>query len=101
MKAPLCKVDEIPDEGTRTVDFFGREALVMKVDGLPKAIVNACLHIGGPLTRHGDTLVCGWHGATFACGDGRRLTGPARAEARLMTIPTRIEDGVLMYVWGE
>lgn len=101
MKAPLCRVAEIPADGTLTVDFFGREALVMQIDGQPRAVVNACLHLGGPLERCGERLVCVWHGAAFACADGRRLTGPAHPQARLMVIPTRIEDGTLFYVYGE
>lgn len=101
MKVPLCRVDEIPADGTKTVDFFGREVLVMNVEGKPKAIMNVCMHLGGPLERDGDTLVCPWHGAAFSCTDGRRLVGPARADARLMTLPTRVEEGVLTYVYGE
>jgi nitrite reductase/ring-hydroxylating ferredoxin subunit len=101
MKVALCRVEEIPDDGTVSVDFFGREVLALKVDGTPKAIMNACMHIGGPLSRNGDTFVCGWHGAEFDCHDGHRLKGPARAESRLMFIPTRVEDGVLTYVYGE
>jgi len=27
MKVALCKIDEIPDDGSKTVDFFGREVL--------------------------------------------------------------------------
>jgi hypothetical protein len=29
------------------------------------------------------------------------VRGPARAEARLMFLPTRIEGGQLLYVYGE
>jgi nitrite reductase/ring-hydroxylating ferredoxin subunit len=101
MRVPLINVDDIPDEGTRTVDFFGREVLVLKAEGQPKAIMNACLHLGGPLHYECDKLVCGWHGAEFATNDGHRLKGPARAESKLMFLPTRIEDGVLTYVYGE
>lgn len=101
MKVPLCQVDEIPEAGTKTVDFFGREALILRVNGTPKAIMSTCLHLGGPLHQEGDKLVCAWHGAEFALDDGRRLKGPARADARLMVLPTRVEDGVLTYVYGE
>ena len=101
MKVPLCRVDEIPDEGAKMVDFFGREALALKVNGRPKAIMNVCMHLGGPLSRDGDTLVCGWHGAEFTCADGRHLAGPGRPDARLLTLPTRVEDGMLTYVYGE
>ena len=101
MKAPLCPVIEIPDEGVKAVDFFGRSVLVYKVNGRPRAIANVCLHLGGPLQYEGEKFVCAWHGAEYSRSDGRRLAGPARQDARLMVLPTRIEDGMLIYVYGE
>jgi nitrite reductase/ring-hydroxylating ferredoxin subunit len=101
MKAALCVVSEIPADGTKKVDFFGREVLVYRQDGVPKAAMNVCMHLGGPLEQVGEKFVCGWHGAEFSCADGHRLKGPARAESRLMFLPTRIEDGTLFYVWQE
>lgn len=101
MKVPLIRVEEIPDEGTTNVDFFGRDVLVLRVDGVPKAIMNVCLHLGGPLHREDNCLVCDWHTAAFDVRDGRRVKGPARADARLLVLPTRIEDGMLTYVYGE
>lgn len=101
MKYPLCNVDEIPDNGTKTVEFFGRELHVYKVNGTPKAAVNTCMHFGGPLICQDGKFVCQWHGAEFAAEDGRRLSGPAPASSKLMFISTRVEDGVLTYVWGE
>ena len=101
MRVALCKVAEIPDEGARTVEFFGREVLVYKVDGQPKAVMNVCMHLGGPLSLQGDHFVCSWHGAEFGTRNGRRLQGPAVPESRLLTLPTRVEEGVLTYVYGE
>lgn len=101
MKVALIRVDDIPSEGVAHIDFFGRDVVVLKVDGKPKAIMNVCLHLGGPLRREQDCLVCEWHGAAFDVRDGRRLKGPARQETRLLTLPTRVEDGVLTYVYGE
>lgn len=101
MKVPLCPVTEIPDEGAKAVDFFGRSVLVYKVEGKPRAIANVCLHLGGPLQYEGEKFVCAWHGAEFCRADGRRIKGPARPDARLMVLPTLIEDGVLTYVYGE
>jgi nitrite reductase/ring-hydroxylating ferredoxin subunit len=101
MKAPLCKINEIPETGVKKIDFFGREALVMKVDGKPKAVLNLCMHLGGPMRREGDKFVCEWHGVEF---DGRRgncLKGPADSDSRLITLPTRIEEGMLTYIYGE
>ena len=101
MRVPLCRVEEIPADGAKAVEFFGREVLALNVNGRPKAIMNTCLHLGGPLHREGEKLVCAWHGAEWACATGRHLSGPGHADAHLLTLPTRIEDGVLTYVYGE
>ncbi len=78
-----------------------REVLVFKVDEKPKAVLNVCMHLGGPMQLDGCNLVCQWHGAEFDITEGKRLKGPARPDARLITLPTQIEDGVLSYVYGE
>ena len=101
MEQPLIALTEIPDDGTVTIDFFGREVLVSKIDGEPRATANVCTHLGGPLERCGDQLICAWHGATFDLATGNRLSGPARPESRLMHLPTKIVDGTLTYVWNE
>lgn len=101
MQRPLIPVDEIPEEGTTTVEFFGREVLVYRVRGVPRASVNVCPHLGGPLEQCGATFVCGWHGATFAVETGARQSGPARQGARLMRLPTRVIDKTLTYVWDD
>lgn len=101
MKHPLIKIDEIPAEGTVVVPFFGREVHVYKVNGQPKAVANTCLHFGGPLECRDGKFICPWHGAEYDMQDGRRLKAPARPDARLMVLSTRVEDGVLNYVWGE
>ena len=99
MKVALGDVAGIPEHGVKTVEFFGREVLLMRVDGEPLAVVNTCVHLGGPLERDGDRLVCGWHQATYDLR-GNRTGGPARPGSRLMILPTRVEDGVLHYVYG-
>ena len=101
MKTALCSVAEILPDSAIKVDFLGREALVYLVDGRPRAVANVCLHVGGPLAQQGEQFVCAWHGATFSCRDGKKLRGPGRADARLMTIPTRVEGETLYYVWDE
>lgn len=101
MKVPLCRVEEIVPEETRTVDFFGREVLIFEVDGKPKAVLNYCMHLGGPVKREGEKLVCQWHGAEFDSRNGKRLKGPARPDSRLIVLPTRVEDGMLIYDYGD
>lgn len=101
MKQPLCPVSEVPPQGARTVDFFGRQALVYRHGAEIKAALSICTHLGGPLELRDGELVCAWHGARFDCGNGACTRGPAAPESRAMFLPTRVEDGVLQYVWGE
>jgi len=101
MKQPLCKVAEIPDEGTKLIPFFGRDVHVYKVNGTPKAVVSICMHFGGQLDSKDGKFVCQWHGAEYTMEDGRRLKAPAPSNSKLMFLSTRIEDVVLNYVWGE
>jgi nitrite reductase/ring-hydroxylating ferredoxin subunit len=101
MKQPLIEVSDIPEEGTATADFMGREVLVTFLNGKPRAYLNLCMHHGGPLTLEGDTFTCDWHGSTFDARTGRALSGPVRPDARLIMLPTRVENGVLTYVYEE
>ena len=101
MKVKLCNIEDISEEHALKVDFFGREVLVFRMEGRPKAVLNYWPHLGGPMALQGDRLVCAWHAATFGATDGRCMNGPARPDSRLITLPTREEDGVLNYVYGE
>jgi nitrite reductase/ring-hydroxylating ferredoxin subunit len=101
MEQPLLAVHEIPDEGAKTIDFFGREVLVYKVNGTPRASANVCLHLGGPLEHCGSHFRCAWHGATFDVDSGQRLSGPAGQGSHLMNLPTKVVDGVLTYIWAD
>lgn len=101
MKAKLCALEEIPDQGTSKVDFFGREVLVFKDNGQPRAVLNYCLHLGGPMELNEGHFVCQWHGAEFECRTGACVKGPSAKESKLMFLPVRIESGQLMYVYGE
>lgn len=101
MKHPLCKVADVPDEGTIRVPFFGRELHVYRAGERIRAAANTCLHFGGPLDCRDGKFVCGWHGAEFDMASGDRLAGPAPAASRLMFVSTRQEGDTLYYVWGE
>lgn len=102
MKHPLSKIEEIPDKGSKIVDFFGRTVHVYRRSGKPVAVANTCMHFGGPLDYHQDEgkFVCQWHSAEFGT-DGQCLKGPAPSASKLMFLSTRIEEGTLYYVWGE
>ena len=58
MKIPLCPIDDIPNDGTILIPFFGREVHVYQVDGVPKAAMNMCMHFGGQLECKNGTFVC-------------------------------------------
>jgi nitrite reductase/ring-hydroxylating ferredoxin subunit len=101
MRAELCKLNAVPEQGAKVVDFFGREALVYRHGDEVRAALSICTHLGGPLELRGNELVCGWHGARFDCASGQCTNGPAHADSRAMFLPTRQEDGALHFVWGE
>ena len=101
MRNALIPVNEIPQDGAVTVDLLGREVLVMLLNGKPRAFANVCMHHGGPLELDGETLTCQWHGARYEARTGKVISGPPRPDARLIMLPTRIEDGILTYVYDE
>ena len=101
MRQPLIEVSDIPESGTVTADLFGREVLVTIVNGKPRAFINVCMHHGGPLAREGDHFTCGWHGSQFDVRTGKALSGPVRPDARLIMLPTHVEDGALVYTYED
>lgn len=101
MKHPLCLLADVPHAGAKKVDFFGRDALVYRHHGEVKAALAICAHLGGPLELRDGDLVCPWHVARFDAANGVCRHGPAATESKAMVLPTRVEDGVLTYVWGE
>jgi nitrite reductase/ring-hydroxylating ferredoxin subunit len=103
MKHPLIKVADIPAHGSTLVEFFGHQAHVYQKQGKPRAVVNLCLHFGGPLdyAESDGKFVCQWHNAQFNADNGGCVLGPAPSNSRLMFLSTRIEEDTLFYVWGE
>ncbi len=102
MKQVIRNLTEVPAEGdARVFPFIGREVQVWRIGDRILAAANTCRHLGGPLECKDGAFVCPWHGARFNMSDGRRIDGPAPANARLMILPTRVESEELVYVWGE
>ena len=99
MRHPLIPISDIPQEGTATAELLGREVLVMLMNGKPRAFVNVCMHHGGPLELEGDRFTCQWHGAQYDARTGLALSGPVRPDARLIMLPTRVEEGILVYAY--
>jgi nitrite reductase/ring-hydroxylating ferredoxin subunit len=99
MRHPLISVSAIPETGSVSADLLGREVLVTMVSGKPRAYINVCLHHGGPLVLEDDRFTCTWHGSQFDARTGHALSGPVRPDARLIMLPTRIEEGMLVYIY--
>lgn len=99
MRERLLAVSDIPPTGSVTADLLGREVLVTMVNGKPRAYINVCQHHGGPLVLEGERFTCEWHGSQFDARTGRALSGPVRPDARLIMLPTRVEEGTLVYVY--
>jgi len=99
MKHPLIPVSDIPAEGTVTAELMGREVIVLLENGKPRAFANVCMHHGGPLELDGEHFTCQWHGAQYDARTGLRISGPAKPNARLIMLPTRVEDGMLVYAY--
>jgi nitrite reductase/ring-hydroxylating ferredoxin subunit len=101
MRHRLCSENDVPESGSIIVPFFGREVHVYRSGGRIRVVANVCLHFGGPLECKGEALVCPWHGASYDMDSGLATEGPARKDARLMFLSSRIENGDVNYVWGE
>ena len=102
----LCRLDEIPDPGSRGFDFREgddlRSIFVVRLGDTVRAYENACPHTGGPLdwvpdqflTREKDMILCATHGALFRIADGHCLSGPCVGE-NLRQLPVSIEGGTV------
>jgi nitrite reductase/ring-hydroxylating ferredoxin subunit len=101
MKHALIPVSDIPASGTVSANLLGREVLVTMLNGKPRAFVNVCLHHGGPLVLEDDRFTCQWHGAEYDARTGHALSGPVRPDARLIMLPTHVEEGILVYVYHD
>jgi nitrite reductase/ring-hydroxylating ferredoxin subunit len=67
----------------------------------PRAFINVCMHHRGPLVLDDDLFTCQWHGTQYDARTGHALSGPVRPDARLIMLPTRVEEGTLVYVYDD
>ena len=101
MKVELSAISDIIEGQIKEVDFFGRSVILTKTGNVYAAFANYCPHASGPLTNDQGTLKCQWHGATFNWLNGQQLDGPRGNVNGLIRIPTRVEENILVYVYGE
>jgi nitrite reductase/ring-hydroxylating ferredoxin subunit len=107
----ICRLSEIPDPGAKEFTLGegeeARDGFVVHRGGAVHAYVNSCPHTGAPLnwapgrflTKRGDLIMCGVHGAIFRIDDGFCLEGPCKGR-ELHPLPVRVEDGWVI-VGGE
>jgi len=72
--------------------------LLTRIDGQARAIMKVCLHLGGPLERDGDELVCSRRNARSSLDGGSKLAGPGHPDLPLLHLPIKVIDGVVNYV---
>lgn len=99
----LCLLADIPDPGARAFWFRSGDSLflgfVVRRGDAVVGYVDSCPHTGQPLggptgrylTREGDLILCGGHGALFRIDDGACLSGPC-AGRRLTDWPVTVAD---------
>ena len=101
MKVPLAATNELEEGQLKEIEFFGRSLLLTKTGPVYSAFANHCAHASGPLLLENGQFRCQWHGATFDPQNGMQQDGPRGTVSGLIRIPTRVENGQLIYVYGE
>lgn len=101
----ICGVDDLAEPGAKEFEIENARGekwygFVVRKAGEVYAYANACPHTGamlnwGPdrfLTRAGDRIMCGVHGALFDIETGYCLAGPCQGQS-LRDLEARVEDG--------
>jgi len=100
----VCRLEELDDPGAREFEFDtgdGRDyGFVVRREGEVRAYVNSCPHTGSALnwapdrflTKAGDQIMCGVHGAIFRIEDGHCLAGPCEGRD-LNALDCRVVEG--------
>ena len=100
--ARLCALADIADPGAKGFLFRAGEMLflgfVVRREGTIAGYIDRCPHTGLPLapwsdrylTREGDLVICGSHGALFRLADGYCIAGPCAGRS-LWPWPVKVE----------
>lgn len=107
--ARLCVLADLRDPGAKGFFYREGEALFMgfvtRTGGVVTGWEDWCPHTGLPLavvpnrflTREGDFILCGSHGALFRLGDGLCVAGPCAGRS-LKPWPVRVEGDAVVTV---
>lgn len=102
----LCRLDELPEGGSRGFDPEGRgqaSVFAVRYGGVVHVYADSCPHHGTPLAWRrdaylnaaGDRIVCAAHGAQFEIDTGQCVLGPCLGD-RLTAMPWQLEGGELV-----
>ena len=94
MKIVVCAERDLPPGSVKKVAAGGAEIAVFNTGDGYCALDDACTHAGASLSEgrvEGCRIVCGWHGAEFACS-GELAKFPAKI-AGLGSYPVSVEGG--------
>lgn len=91
----IASIGEIAPGSTRSFSFGpATKGIAYNRDGVLKAYVNRCTHMGGPVSLYGgDKFRCSWHGADFDPCTGAAIDGQAPAGTFLKPIELIEENG--------
>lgn len=97
MEIFLANDADVKEGDTLEIDFAGRPAIVVRVNGTVHAYINCCTHVGGPMKLVDDKLACQWHGSAFDATTGQALNEPAPLDSKLIELPIVIKEGKVFY----
>lgn len=102
MSEALCRLDDIPVDGSKSLQHGEDSLFAVHHDGQIFVYRNRCPHLGVELNWNedefldadGQLLMCSTHGALFMPANGECIAGPCQGEY-LEAVPVREEDGQL------
>lgn len=102
-KILVAKKDEVAVGRTKAFRFGPHAAIAFNDQGVLKAYVNRCTHMGGPVElkdKKGELIFrCRWHEAEFSPCTGAAIEGEAPQGTRLTPIELTEEEGVYYTVF--
>ncbi len=92
MFVKLCSKDVLAVGELRSFKIWGREIMVINLNGKIYCLDGRCTHAGAPLfegTLEGEVLTCPWHYSQFNITNGEVIRGPANKPLRTFKIDER------------
>jgi len=101
---PVATRRELRRRKLMSVEAMGRRLLVLWNGGRPRVYVDACPHLGLPMSMgrlRGDRIACGYHGWEFSTDDGRVLHQPTLRKPRTCRLRACgvLTAGALVFAW--